>query len=987
MKRILLTNLLLSSCIIIYAQKTISGTILDGDSGEGLPGVTVQIKGTTSGTSTDLDGFFTLQASAEDVLVISYVGYVAQEITVGNRTTIDVTLASDSELLEEVVVVGYGTQDKKEITSATVSIDEESFNRGPINDPRQLLQGKVAGLTVVNRGGDPNSNATIRVRGISTIGANTQPLVVIDGVIGSSLDNVDPNDIENISVLKDGSAAAIYGSRGSNGVILVTTKSGKGVKSGSRIDYNGQFSVSTIQRQIEVLSAEDFREFGNDLGSSTDWYDEVTREAFTQIHNVSLSGNSGKSNYRFSVNFRDVNGILENSGFDQINTRANYSTRAIQDKLKLSVNLALTNRESNFSFNEALRYATVYNPTAPVFGINANVGNAADYVQFGDYFEAALFDNFNPRSIIDQNTNIGEKKTLNYDVSAVYSFTDNISATATFAQQNISEYNGEYYRKTARFRGFDRNGLARRFAKDDNFTLFEGFGTYANTFDDLNLSVTAGYSWQESSFSEFLIEAGDFAADEEGLNFIENSRDQLSATPQRVTIESAGSPDERIIAFFGRANLVFQDRIYLNASVRREGSSRFGPGNEYGTFPSVGIGVDIDKFVDLPLNTLKLRGGYGVTGSLPSEANLFLTAREFNDDLTTTNILRVGNPDLKWEEKAEINVGVDFSSDRFNGSIDAYTRNVKDFILPVTVDAATAGFDGTQFQNVGEVQTQGIEVNLNYDVVKNTDLDYSTGVVFSSYKTTLEEFIIEEETRANLGAPGQNDTELIRVAIGEEIGQIWGPVFTGQVDDRGQPIFADLNGDGLVLSNQDAALNPNGDFQQLGKGIPDFELGWTHQVSYKNWDLNAFFRGAFGHSLVNTFRAFYEPRIPGQAGYNSLDTELSIADLTTARYGSYYVEKADFVKLDNVTLAYNFDMSSSDIFSNIRLSFNVLNAFTITDYTGVDPEPSLTDVGTTDNGGRAEFVINPDVLSPGIDRRNNYFTARTFTLGLNVTFK
>jgi len=410
-------------CFGMTEAQTVSGTVSDNQGP--LPGATVVVKGTATGTTADFDGNYSISASAGDVLIFSYVGYTAQEITVGNQSTINVVLELGN-VLEEVVITGYGSQQQKEITSAVVSVDEESFNKGAINDASQLLQGKVAGLQIYNRGGNPNAGAVIRLRGLSTIGANASPLVVIDGVIGASLGNVDPSDIESINVLKDASAAAIYGSRGSSGVILVTTKKGKA--GATQISYNGQFSTSGILNQIDYMSPEEFiAAGGRDLGSKTDWIDEVTRDAFTQIHNISAAGGDGSTSYRVSANIRDAEGILLNNGFEQFNTRLNFSTRAFNDKLKINFAAAFTKRDQQNGFNEALRYATLYNPTAPVLAANAPY--AFNGAQFGGYFETlGLFDSYNPVSIIKQNINDGESRQLNYGVDLSYNVNDNLTA-------------------------------------------------------------------------------------------------------------------------------------------------------------------------------------------------------------------------------------------------------------------------------------------------------------------------------------------------------------------------------------------------------------------------------------------------------------------------------------------------------------------------------------------------------------------------------
>lgn len=417
------------------SRRTITGTVTDAADGTGIPAVNVLVKGTLIGTSTGIDGTYSLSVPTDaETLVFSSIGYVTQEVQIDGRSTIDVEMSQDIQFLDDVVVVGYGAQDEKEITSSVATIGEAEFNQGNVNAPAQLLQGKVPGLSIYNKGGDPNSTPTIRLRGISTVGANTEPLVVIDGVIGASLDNVDPNDIETINVLKDGSAAAIYGSRGSSGVILVTTKKGERSSSqtsgedNTRINYNGYLAIDAIQNEIDVMSPSEYiNAGGNDLGSQTDWIDLVTRTSVSQVHNLSVSGGSVNTQYRVSTNFRDINGILEGSGFDQINARANINHSAIDNRLNVSLNLASTKREQNFSFNEALRYAALYNPTAPVRFDN------------GQYFQAILFDNFNPVAIIEQNVSEGQRKDINFNAQADFAVTDNISVNANYGQQFRSD--------------------------------------------------------------------------------------------------------------------------------------------------------------------------------------------------------------------------------------------------------------------------------------------------------------------------------------------------------------------------------------------------------------------------------------------------------------------------------------------------------------------------------------------------------------------
>lgn len=956
----------------MYAQ-SVSGTVTSEDGP--LPGATVVVKGTTNGTTTDFDGNFTIAASADAILEVSFVGFTTQEVAVGGQDQITITLATDNKL-EEVVVTGYGSQRQKEITSAVVKVDAEDFNKGNINDASQLLQGKVAGLQVYNRGGDPNAAATIRLRGISTVGANAQPLVVVDGVIGASLANVDPSDIESINVLKDGSAAAIYGSRGSSGVILVTTKSGKEGK--VQFNYNGQLGVTSALNTVDIMTAQEFvAAGGTNLGSDTDWVDEVTRQALTSIHNFSAAGGHGETSYRISANFRDVEGVLISSDFQQFNTRLNFTTKAFNDKLTINFNSALTKREQNNGSSESMKYAVLYNPTAPIYGVDSPYQFASE--QFGGYFETlGLFDSYNPVSIANQQINQGDKTEVNYSVNLNYKVSDAITVNGNFANQ-VSKYSNKLYNPTTLLRGGNatsplRKGLAEFYDQTYSFKLAELYGNYNANFGNTKLVLTAGYSFQQQNFEDHFMSLGDFPDNSlDYVNAIEYSQDLLNSG--LIGANSNKSPDDRIIAFFGRANVTIDDAIFINASIRREGSTKLGADEQWGIFPAIGVGVDLNKYLNTGADKFKVRVGYGVTGALPGPNGLSQQIRNFTysggQGGGSSSPSRDANPTLKWEEKAETNLGIEYRRGKWDATLDLYTRDISDFILERTVDV-TLYPTGRRYENAGKLNTKGVELALNYEV---NDM-YTTGLVLSSYSTTLDEYVLDAEMRGNLGAPGQNATAVVRVKEGEEIGQIWGPVFESV--SGGNPVFADINNDGEVIAAQDKALEENVDMQELGNGIPDLELGWTNQIAFGDWTINAFFRGAFGHSLVNTFRAFYEPRLSTQGSYNFVNTELAQEGLTTARFSSLYVEKADFFKLDNLTVTRNFDMSNSDAFDSIQVSLNAQNPLVFTSYTGLDPEPALIDIG--ENGGGS------DVLSPGLDRRNSYFAARSFTLGVNIKF-
>lgn len=954
----------------VLSAQQISGNISD-ETGP-LPGATIIVQGSTTGTVADFDGNYSISAGTGDVLVFSYVGFSAQEVSVGSQNTIDIVLMPSNEL-EEVLVTGYGSQQQKEITSAVVSVGSESFNQGAISDVSQLLTGKVAGLSIYNRGGNPNSGSTIRVRGLSTIGANSSPLVVIDGVIGATLENVDPNDLESVTVLKDASAAAIYGSRGSSGVILVTTK--KGTPGNAQISYNGTLTQSSILNQITNMSPSEFiAAGGRDLGSQTDWLDAVTRDAITQYHSLSAAGGNGRSNYRVSANVRNNEGILENSGFESFNTRLNFSTTALNDRLKIEFNSSFTQRDQENGWNESLRYATLYNPTAPIYAVDSPYAFNGD--QFGGYFETlGLFDSYNPVSIINQNLNNGERRTFNYGINLNYKLTGNITAYFTHANQSNDYANRVYFRTTSLWNNNDgyggadspvRKGAAEIYEQNSDFQLNELYATWKKNTDNMNLAVTAGYSYQKENFNQVFFALGDFPGDQiDYVDAIEYSQDLLNAG--NINANSDRNPDTEIDAFFARLNLTLNNNIFINASLRREGSTKLGADNRYGTFPAISVGADLAQMLDLSgVQQLKPRISYGVTGNLPQGIGLSQEIRGWSwgggaAAGGSTNLLRAANPDLQWEEKSELNFGLDFTMDRLTASLDIYQQETSNLILNRVVDAAVYGFD-RRFENAGTISSDGFELALNYEVNDS----WSTGITLSSNSATLDEYVQDADTFGNLGSPGQNSTNVTRVKVGEPIGQLWGPVWDGTVTNGSQN-FVDVNGDGELVVGQNNALDDNVDFEVLGNGIPDLEFSWNNIVTIGDYTINAAFRGAFGHSLVNTFRAFYEPRVGSQKSYNYINTSLANNDIKNANFSSLYVEKADFFKLDNITI-------SRPITDNINMYLNVQNAFVITDYTGSDPEPALFD------------LLDGNLLAPGIDRRNSYYSARSFTLGLNIKF-
>jgi iron complex outermembrane receptor protein len=949
-------------------------------------------KGTSNGTVTDANGGFSISVGASATLVFSFVGYTSSEVVVGSQTSVNVTLELDVTALSEVVVVGYGTQEKKEITSAVTSVKSEDFNRGTVNDPVQLLQGKVAGLNIARAGNDPNGTFNMRLRGIATFGANTEPLVVIDGVIGGSLSTVDPNDIHSIDVLKDASAAAIYGSRGGSGVILVTTKTGKSGR--VVVEYNGSAALETVGNTIDVMNAEEYRQLqgARDLGSSTDWFDEVTETGYYQVHNLSLAGGSGGTAYRASFNYRQANGIAINSGFDQLNGRFNLTQKTLNDKATITFNLSTTRKEAEYGFLESLRYAIISNPTMPVYDDRPSTASETGGGEFGGYAERGIFDYFNPVGIAELNESNGTDSRLLASLRGEYDFSDllpGLRAAIFYSQQNESEIRGQYFDKTSKWGGYNRNGLANRLTRQASSQLFETTLNYDKDIGGADLALLGGYSYQYFYNEGFGMQGGNFLTNAFTYNNMGAALDFANGLGQVISYANSN----RLVAFFGRANVNINGNYFVSASARYEGSSRFGDNNKWGIFPAVSAGVTLSNLVQIPLmNSLKLRASYGVTGNQPANSYLSLervgpTGNWYYNGAYVPSYgpSSNANPDLKWETKAELDFGVDFSmlDNKLSGTIDYYTRKTDDLLISVPVPVPP-NLVGTTLVNIGELKNSGFELALNYLAINKASLGWTTGVNLATMNAKVVSLSKNNLTageggilyRANMGSPGQNTTNLVRVKEGDDLGQLWGPVQDGLNTD-GTPSFADLNGDGTFCDCDD-------DRQVIGNGLPDLTIGWNNSLTFGNWDATIFFRGAFGHDLLNSYRGFYEnTESTTVVNYNVVNTKHFDPAVKGAKVNSVHVEKADFFKLDNMSIGYNIPMQGSTI-RKFRVYVAGQNLFVITNYTGVDPEVRYVD--TNDVNPNGFFPPPTDPLSPGVERRGTYFTTRTFTFGVNLSF-
>lgn len=970
--------------------QTVSGVITDAETGEGIPGANVLVKGTSSGTVSDIEGNYSIALpDGATTLVYSFVGYVTEEIEVGSRSVIDISLTADVTSLTEVVVVGYGIQEKKEITSAIASVKSEDFNQGNISNPAQLLQGKVAGLNIsAPSGGNPFAGFNIRLRGVSSVGENTSPLIIVDGVIGVDLNSVDPNDIESMDVLKDGSAAAIYGTRASAGVIIITTR--KGSEGKVNVDYNGFVAFDMIARQNESLSANEFRQYlealgsGNDqdFGADTDWQKEITRTGISQVHNLALSGGTSKLSYRASATYRGVNGVLKTTGFDQLNARINLEQKLIKDKVRVRFQAATNIRKSDFGYDDAFRYALIHNPTAPVFAIDDNMAD-----QFGGFFnDAGNFNSQNPVAMLEQNVNQGEDRRMLFGIGFSWDIISNLTWNVDYSLNEETDFRDEFISPKSKFNnGTSTRGRAKRSADNRENSLFESTLVWNWEKDRWNGTLMGGYSYQLQTNDGFQAQ-GRGVADENLLFNDLKSLQQWSRPTDGLSLSEfedvkSYKDDNTLIGMFARLNFNYDDTYFFMASIRREGSSKFGTNNKWGNFPAFSVGADFARLAGISsMENLKLRIGYGVTGNLPKDS--YLSIQKFEVErwdsiqgrVAPVYTIRNGaNPDLKWETKTEWNIGLDysFSGGKFNGAIDYYIRNTTDFIVSQTVPVPPNPFN-TLFINAGELQNSGIEVLFNWAAVDKADFSYSPSINFTYLESKIIDLAGNEsfQQKGGLGSPGLEGVNTIIAKEGEPIGQMWA-VRYGDTADDGTLFVLDKDGNPIEYTTPNDVNDD--DRKIVGEGLPKFTWGFSNVLNYKNWDFNVFFRGAFGHSLVNTNRVFYET----SGNFPSLNMLSSVKDYSNLppRFNAYtdrFVEKANFMVLDNLTIGYSLNVDNSQVFTRVRFFATGQNLFYVTNYSGISPE-----VRYEDNG---------DPLAPGIERRNTWGTTRTVSIGANLTF-
>jgi TonB-dependent starch-binding outer membrane protein SusC len=974
-KKLLFLLLLLPFCAI--AQNKVEGTVLDNTSGQPIPGVNVKIEGSATGASTGFDGKFQLSdVKPTDVLSISYMGYTTRTVVVGSQTSITIKLQEDANQLKEVVVqVGYGSVKKKDATGAVTLLTAKDFNKGPVTSADQMIQGRVAGLQIINGGGSPGADPVVRIRSGSSLSASNDPLYVIDGVPVAAggveggrnpLSTINQNDIESVSVLKDASATAIYGSRASNGVIIITTKKGKA--GDIKVSYNGNMQVSEITQQVDALSSGQFRDFVNANGTAaqkavlgaanTNWQDEIYRTALGTDQNISASGGSDNIAYRASLGYTNLEGVLLRDNFERTTLSVALTGDFLDKHLKLQVNNNTSVIKSNYSNTGAVGSAVGFDPTQAV--------KNADGTYFQWLTSPTEFNQLagkNPVSMIQQQDNLGtfNRSIGNIQVDYKMHFLPELKAVANFGYDQMSGrgYGGTNADYLNGLKGSGYNNSYQNIEKRNN-KLMDLYLNYNKKIDaiDTQVDLTGGYTYQD--FRE--------EKNKSNYNFENNNTTVELFTPTHINLQS----------FFGRANISVADKYLVTLSIRHDGTSRFTEENRWSNFPAASVAWKLNEEGFLKniesISSLKLRGGWGITGqqnigvSYPS-IPLYLASNsaaqyQIGNTFYTTYRPQPYNSNLKWEETTTLNVGLDFGffQNRITGTADVYQRTTDDLLL-FTQNPPFFGFSNYDNYNIGSIKNKGIELSAEVIPVQTDDLEWRIGG-----NITLQDSKITKLTTAQDNTPGI-DTGGIGGGTGNTIQnhQVgYAPssfyVYEQAYGADGKPldgVFIDRNKDGIVNAD---------DKYRFHKPAADIFYGFYTSLTYKNWDMSMNWRGSWGNYMYNNVDS-------GNGTYNNIltrqnDLSNGVENLLETEFktqtdkqlhSDYYVQDASFVKLDNVAVGYTFNQKIKGI-SMLKLTASAQNVLTITKYEGLNPE-----------------------ISGGIDN-NIYPRPITFTLGLNANF-
>lgn len=969
---LLLLSLLFPS--ILLSQSTVSGVVTEASSSLPVPGVNVVIKGTSTGTTTDFDGRYTLNVNTGDVIVFSYIGYATQEITYTNQTSLDIALAEDAAALDEVVVIGYGSVRKEDLTGSVELVTSKDFNQGPLVSAQQLIAGKVAGVSVTSGSGAPGEGQEIRIRGNGSLSLNNNPLIVLDGLpldsggVGGSrnpLNTINPNDIESLTVLKDASASAIYGSRAANGVIIITTKKGK--DSEFKFNLNTSTTVNTSVDRVDVLNADQFRDIVTNhpqanaatlalLGNAnTDWQDEIYTTSFGQDHSISALGSVGGVPMRASVGYTDFDGILKRDNFKRTTASLNLSPSLLDDHLKIELNARGNYTENFFANRGAIGSASSYAPTEPVYDPNSPFGGYSSWIDTATGVRPSL-SGTNPVSLLDLVDDTAEVRRLiaNAKVDYKFHFFPDLTATVNVGFDKSNSAGRIITSDLIPTADPTWNGSRNSYSNKSLNKLFDAYLTYQKSFDDIhNLTLVGGYSYQSFEYDNF---SRDSEAEEDGndFEFIDKSKNVL-------------------LSYFGRFNYDFKGTYLLTATLRYDSSSKLNPDDRSEFFPSVGLAWNIHKEPFMAstkgvVNELKLRAGYGEIGNVNGLGDyLFLTRYtasqssanyQFGNSFFQTYRPDPINEELRWEVGSTINLGLDYAffNRRITGSVNAYKKVTNDLIASASIDPFT-NFGSRIEKNIGDIENKGIELAINVIPVRNDNFEWSINYNVAFNENEITNLPFTQETGGISGGVGnfiQTHTEGESPSSFLVLQQIY--------DSNGRPIegaFVDRNGDNII-NDSDKYIYKN--------PYADVIMGLNTNLSYKKWDLAVVTRaniGNYAYNNVASGSSYLNGVIPTTNNFlwniHSDYLETGFTEQTDNNFlSSHWIEEASFFKIDNITLGYTLDNAIKD--TRLRIYGSVQNVATITDYEGLDPE-----------------------INGGIDN-NFYPRPRTFVVGINVDF-
>ena len=981
MKRVLLSSALLLVSTLTFAQSKVSGTVKDAN-GEPLIGVSVMEVGTNNGAVTDINGNYTLNVKPGAKLKLSYIGFTPQTVKAGSNSQI--VLQEDNTALNEVVVVGYGTMRRKDVTSSITTVKAEDLNQGVFTDPGQMLQGKVPGL-VVSSTADPNGSPTITLRGASTLRTGAMsPYYVVDGIPGVDISIVSPEDIESIDVLRDATATAIYGSKAANGVIIITTK--KGSKERTNVTYNGYVAFDNILKKYDVCTADDLRQYAKDNnitlkdgGANMDWQDEVLRTGISHNHNVNISGGNGSTSYMISGDLRKREGVIKMTGFDRFNVRSLVSTKTLKDHLTISIganmmygkHFGVPSGNEGASVLDAMNY---YSPT--------NAIKNAD----GTWTVGSGSKNYNPLALMEENKSETVWKRNQFVGKTALELWKGLVWNVNYSWSNYQSTYSAYNTRNSQLEGIgNKNGQATRNTYFGREQTFETYLNYNFTAGKNKVDLMAGYSWEEKKNNDgFGLSVEGYYNDDLGWYNMSYAQTILGV---QNSVQSGYLEKVRNISFYGRVNYSFDSRYMLQATIRRDGSSVFGKNNRWGTFPSVSAAWNIteEKFMQNQhiFDNLKLRAGYGISGNamgfdVYSSYNTYGASGTFVYDgktYRTYGATKNANPDLKWESTGMLNIGLDFAflKGRLNGTVEVYHKKTKDLIWSYPV-STTQYIYGWMDANVGEMTNKGIEFTLNAVPVRTKNFMWSTTLNLSHNKNTVDKMQNETFHTTNLtqgdpmvaGVSADGWTQ--RIMEGEPIGTFYTYQYAGIVNGRSEYYVLDENGNRTGETTNNPSLK---DRSITGCAQPKLNAGWNNTLTYKNWSLNAFITGVFGNDVYNSARAHYTAAQMFSDGKNVLKEFLSnpVGDASGSLPSDRYIEKGSYVRLQTLSLSYTFRNCFNDWIQDLTLYGTANNLFTITNYKGLDPE------------------VNMGGIDPGIDYRwSRYPHTRTFMVGVKINF-